>query len=109
MDSDYGQQITLNTTDMVEVFKTDVNETEHARILLHEIGNRFTGYEVNFDLEDCDRILRVKASNGVIDTSALIELLKGFGYHAEILPDEALQAAPAVAFPFFNMLNTLQS
>lgn len=89
---------------MVEVFKTDVNETEHAQILLHEIGNRFTGYEVNFDLQDCDRILRVKNMNGIVDTSALIELLKGFGYNAEVLPDEEVQIPPAVTFPFFKLM-----
>jgi hypothetical protein len=94
---------------MVEVFKTDVNQAEHAQILLHEISQRFTQYEVNFDLEDCDRILRVKSNSGIVDASALIDLLKGFGYTADVLPDEEVQTAPAVAFPFFNIFNTLHS
>jgi hypothetical protein len=94
---------------MVEVFKTDVSEAEHARILLQEINVKFTEYEVNFDLEDCDRILRVKSDGGIVDSTALIELLKGYGYNAEILPDEEVQIVPAVAFPFFNLFNILHS
>jgi hypothetical protein len=94
---------------MVEVFKTDVSEAEHARILLHEINLKFTGYEVNFDLQDCDRILRVKSNTGIVDSSALIDLLKGYGYNAEVLPDEEVQTAPAAAFPFFNLFNILHS
>jgi hypothetical protein len=99
----------LNKPDMVEVFKTDVNETEHARILLHEINEKFTQYEVNFDLEDCDRILRVKNNNGIVDASALINLLKGFGYTAEVLADDEVQAIPSIEFPLFNLFNTLHS
>ena len=94
---------------MIEVFKTDVTEAEHARILLKEIERQFSGYEVNFDLDDCDRILRVKSHTGTVDTSALIELVRGFGYTVEVLPDEEVPATPAVAFPFFNLLNTLHS
>ena len=90
---------------MIEVFRTDVQEAEHALILVTEITRQFSHYEVNFDLEDCDRILRVK-SIGVVDASALVELVRGFGYSAEVLPDEEVRAAPAIAFPFFNLLNT---
>jgi hypothetical protein len=90
---------------MIEVFKTDVKEVEHALILVTEITRQFSDYEVNFDLEDCDRILRVKCI-GCVDASALIELIRGFGYSAEVLPDEEVPTAPAIAFPFFNLLNT---
>lgn len=94
---------------MVEVFKTDVNEAEHARILLHEINTRFTNYEVNFDLEDCDRILRVKSPAGIIESIELIALLKGYGYTAEILPEIDAPAALAIGFPLYNLFNTLHS
>jgi hypothetical protein len=94
---------------MVEVFKTDVNEAEHARILLHEINLRFNDYEVNFDLEDCDRILRVKSPAGVIESIEVIALLKGYGYTAEILPEVDAPATPVIGFPLYNMFNTLHS
>jgi len=41
---------------------------------------------VNFDLDDCDRILRV-VFEGKIQSDLLIELLKDVGCIAEVLPD----------------------
>ena len=75
---------------MVEVFKTNVKYQDHAKMLLDQIQKIFKDYKVNFDLDDCDRILRVKCTSGVIDSSRLINLIKDFGFHAEILPDEPL-------------------
>jgi hypothetical protein len=71
---------------MVEVFKTDVSHADHAAALVQEIERSFVGYEVNFDLEDCDKILRVKSQDSV-QSQDLIDLLKSFGFTAEILPD----------------------
>ena len=72
---------------MVEVFKTNVNDHDHANKLISQIHKSFFEYTANFDLEDCDKILRVKCTTGVIQSSLLIDLLKDFGFHAEILPD----------------------
>jgi len=72
---------------MVEVFKTNVQDEDHALLLVAEIQKSFPGYIVNFDLEDCDRILRVKSS-ARIDADSIIKLLHELGYHAGILPDE---------------------
>lgn len=73
---------------MVEVFKTNVKDSDQARILIDEIQKTFDDYTVNFDLEDCDRILRVKSSNGFIQASRLVGMLKNFGFDAEVLPDD---------------------
>ena len=51
---------------MVEVFKTTVSDSYYAKLLLTRIHARFSFYLANFDLSDCDRILRVQ-STGVID------------------------------------------
>lgn len=72
---------------MVEVFKTNVTERCHANMIIERIHQAFAGHQANFDLEDCDNILRVKCINGNISPSCLIELLKNLGYHAEVLPD----------------------
>ncbi len=72
---------------MVEVFKTDVNQRTHANMLVEQIHKTFSGYKANFDLEDCDRILRVKSYNGVVESSLLIELMRSLGFRAEVLPD----------------------
>ncbi len=73
---------------MIEVFKTNVKEDSHANLLIDEIHKTFKGHEANFDLEDCDKILRVKCRSGFIKPSQFIRLLNDFGFHAEVLPDE---------------------
>ena len=72
----------------VEVFKTNVQEWYHANMLVAEIHKRFTGYKANFDLDDCDKILRVKAVTDMIPPAPIILLLRLYGFHAEVLPDE---------------------
>ena len=73
---------------MIEVFKTNVKDREEAQMLLEQIHDRFIHYKANFDLDDCDRILRVASSNGHIQIDHLIDLVKGSGFHAEVLSDE---------------------
>lgn len=72
---------------MVEVFKTNVTTQEDASMLLQEIGKVFENHKVNFDLDDCDRILRVHSLHCAIDSKEYISLLKSFGFMAEILDD----------------------
>jgi hypothetical protein len=91
---------TVKTTHMIEVFKTDVREPEHAQLLVGEIRRHFSTLEVNFDLDDCDRILRVRSTD-TVDASAIIELLKGFGYEAEVLSENS-PAAPTITLPFLT-------
>ena len=73
---------------MVEVFKTNVNERGHADMLIDLIHKTFIDYKANFDLWDCDKILRVECRTGLIITTPLIDLLKEFGFQAEVLPDD---------------------
>lgn len=77
---------------MVEIFKTNVESDDQANLLIEQINRIFTGYQANFDLEDCDRILRISYSEGSIQSDCLIRLLHDFGFCAEILVDEVLQA-----------------
>ena len=73
---------------MVEVFKTNVEEQHHASMLIAQIHKTFTDYIANFDLEDCDRILRIKSSKGSVQCFPLIDLLHDFGFTAEVLSDD---------------------
>ena len=72
---------------MIEVFKTNISEKQLAERILDEIHKVNTAYQANFDLQDCDKILRVVSANGYLQTPELIELIKNMGYHVEILPD----------------------
>jgi hypothetical protein len=70
---------------MVEVFRTDVKDPGQAGVLADQIRKAF-GYEVSFDLEDCDKILRVKSPAGV-DIPVVLRVLNDLGCRAEVLPD----------------------
>jgi hypothetical protein len=75
----------------VEVFKTNVSDPEKAKWLVAQIERNFTNCKVNFDLDDCDRILRVVCEGEIqsdpIAIGSLIDLLKNVGCKAEVLPD----------------------
>ena len=73
---------------MIEVFKTNVEDPNEAVWLIGQITKIFSDYLINFDLEDCDRILRVKCEKGAIDSEAIIVLLNTSGYAAEVLEDK---------------------
>lgn len=68
---------------MVEVFKTNVQRPKQARILESELASRFPSVKINFDLEDCDKILRVEGKKFASDK--IIELLLSNGYFCQIL------------------------
>lgn len=70
---------------MVEVFKTNVTSNHQAKQLVNLIEDYFDGYKVNFDLQDCDRILRVEAPRDPVEPQPLISLLKDLGVRAELL------------------------
>ena len=72
---------------MVEVFKTNVTSNHQARSLVNVIRYHLEDSKVNFDLEDCDRILRIESSQE-IDADSIIKLLNGMGVIAEVLLDE---------------------
>ncbi|TGD78612.1 hypothetical protein EU557_20525 [Hymenobacter wooponensis] len=72
---------------MVEVFRTNVKARRHARLLLARIHENFRNYRANFDLEDCDQILRVESQCEHIHPNGLIQLLQEAGFQAEVLPD----------------------
>jgi hypothetical protein len=72
---------------MVEVFKTTVSEITQCEELIREIENAFNNYKVNFDLDDCDNILRVECINGLVESTNLIRFLNGLGFNAQVLPD----------------------
>lgn len=72
---------------MVEVFRTNVRQTYFAYIVINEIHERFADFEASFDLEDCDKVLRIQSANEVIDKALIIDLIERMGFFAEVLPD----------------------
>ena len=59
-----------------------------AEILVRQIHKLFPFYSANFDLEDCDRILRVESDETSVKSELIISLLSKYNFDAEILEDE---------------------
>jgi hypothetical protein len=85
---------------MVEVFKTDVELQAHADMLANQLRSAFPGYKVNFDLEDCDKILRVVCPEEILDVSLIIRFLNSYGFTAQVLEDDQPSGHPALASMF---------
>jgi hypothetical protein len=68
---------------MVEVFKTNVQLEEEAGTLAGKLVSEFSLTKINFDLEDCDKVLRVEGKD--IATHKIIEMLSLDGYQCHIL------------------------
>ena len=68
---------------MVEVFKTNVLHRERAEQLASILHSQFSFSKISFDLEDCDKILRVEAKQICVET--IIEILSMHGLECEVL------------------------
>ena len=68
---------------MVEVFKTNVENTEYAEHLLRKLMAHYPNFHINFDLQDCDRILRVEGRN--IESRRIIEVVCHSGFDCQVL------------------------
>jgi hypothetical protein len=63
---------------MIAVFKTGVRNQGDADYLMKIMENRYPGYEINFDLEDCDHVLRIKGQE--IKNKDIIALFRKEGF-----------------------------
>ncbi len=72
---------------MIEVFKTNIASKSKAKEVLLMLNNKFPNYNVNFDLEDCDNILRIENKDGILKINDIIRVLLRTEILVEILPD----------------------
>lgn len=72
---------------MIEVFKTSVTLIEEEIFLLKKLRKKFPGYLINFDLEDCDNILRIEVTDTKINLISIIKLVESYGFNIEVLED----------------------
>lgn len=75
---------------MVEIFRTNVETTAEAGYVLRVLNTKFPEYIMNFDLEDCDRILRVKAE--AISATEIENQLIQMGYKCDVLEDTVYES-----------------
>ena len=68
---------------MIEVFKTNVLEMTQSKALVEKLLEQIPSSRINFDLQDCDKILRVKAEH--IMPEKIIEVINANGYLCQVL------------------------
>jgi hypothetical protein len=73
----------LERSTMVEVFKTNVQERLQAESLVAVLLQQFPLYRINFDLHDCDKILRVEGED--IPQHSIIRAIAERGYQCVVL------------------------
>lgn len=61
---------------MVEVFKTNVSKVKQAKALVQQLAAVLPACKINFDLTDCDKILRVEGEHFL--PCKIIELLQAY-------------------------------
>lgn len=67
----------------VEIFKTNVERESQAAQLNEVLTLHFPGNKINFDLEDCDKILRIEGS--FIDTDHVLHIVQNQGFICDII------------------------
>lgn len=72
---------------MIEIFATSVETEEQAVIVLKHLQLAYPTYKINFDLEDCDNILRVENFNDKLNVRGIKRILTALGFKADVLPD----------------------
>ena len=68
---------------MIYVFKTSVKTTLQVKRLKPHINRILPDEKWNFDLEDCDKILRIDSEENIV--LPIIDLLKDHNVHCEEL------------------------
>jgi len=68
---------------MVEIFKTDVYDVMQAEQIVSLLNQHFPAFMINFDLHDCDKILRVKGES--IPVNEIVDIVSSNGYHCSVL------------------------
>jgi len=68
---------------MIEIFKTNVKELSQARELVVLLNRHFPEARINFDLHDCDKILRVEGKH--FNLGKIINLVHQNGFSCSLL------------------------
>jgi len=67
----------------VEVFKTNVCEARTGQRLIKKLLHHYPDARINFDLEDCDKVLRVEGL--LLSTDQITSTLQREGFECEVL------------------------
>ena len=68
---------------MIEVFKTNIQESSQAAHLIGLLLQHFPGNRINVDLHDCDKVLRIEGGNFL--PAKIMMLVKENGFMCSVL------------------------
>lgn len=68
---------------MVEVFKTNIQDKITANKIVAYLYEHFPESKINFDLDDCDKILRIESDKVIPEKIA--QILNYQGFSCEVL------------------------
>lgn len=68
---------------MVEVFKTNVECPLEAAIMVKKLTRQLPACKINFDLTDCDNILRIEGED--IELPAIVTIMQDDNYECVAL------------------------
>ena len=68
---------------MIEVFKTNIQQTAEAEELINLLLRHFPGSRINIDLHDCDKVLRIESSHVV--PAKIMTLVEENGFMCSVL------------------------
>lgn len=68
---------------MVEIFQTNVYDVMDAEQIIALLSQQFPAFMINFDLQDCDKILRVKGDS--IPVTEIVNIVSANGFHCRVL------------------------
>jgi hypothetical protein len=70
----------------IEIFKTSICKNHQAVAIIKCLQQYFPHYQINFDLEDCDRILRIETQRNDINNKTIEGIVIARGYSCSHLP-----------------------
>lgn len=68
---------------MIEVFKTNVKKASQAKKIATLLQQQLPGTKINFDLADCDKILRVEGTS--FSPAVITNIMQQSGFTCSIL------------------------
>ena len=83
VESNTASSLLPPTKIIIEVFKTDVTEVAVASSIQDALLNALPACKINFDLQDCDRILRIEGK--VVQLDLVTNIVSSQGHLCERL------------------------
>lgn len=66
-----------------EIFKTDVNNKQTSEMILNLLKTSYPHLKINFDLDDCDNILRIQGYDFSLNN--IVEIVCNTGHYCELM------------------------